>query len=236
MASTIQLSRTIAYASQCLYNRPLTFTNPTSNEPALSCADWTMQTILAPPFSWSWNRVGASPSAPLFTTAVGVSDYKVSVPTFGWIEKAVAYDPGSGFEAYELKNALNTGADTLPNQSTTIAAQYYDGSGDVIFRIFPAADKIYNVAVEYQKSAPLFTVVSQTWAPIPDYLSYLYDEGFFAKAAEYCNDPRAMSLFQMFFTNLAANAEGLNQTQRNLWLDSKMNTIRQTLATQQGRG
>ena len=235
MASTIQLNRTITYASQCLYNRPLTFTNPTNNEPALSCADWAMQTILAPPFAWSWNRVGASPSVPLFTTQVGVSDYKVSVPSFGWIEKGVAYDPDSGFQAFELVNALNVATDTLGNQPTRIAAQYYDGSGNITFRIFPAADKVYNVSVEYQKAAPLFTTLSQTWTPIPDYLSYLYDEGFFAKAAEYCNDPRAMSLFQMFFTNLAANSEGLNQSQKNLWLESKLSTVRQTLAIQQGR-
>ena len=235
MASTIQLQRTIDYASKCLYSRPLTFTNPTDNEPALSCADWVMQTILAPPFNWSWNRVGAAPSLPLFQTQIGVSDYKVSLATFGWVEKAVAYDPSSGFQALELQNLLNVGADTLPNQSNRIAAQYYDGSGNVTFRIFPAADKIYNIAVEYQNAAPLFTTLTQTWSPIPDYLSYIYEEGFLAKAAEYCNDPRSMGMFQMFFTNLAANSEGLSSTQKNLWLENKLSTIRQTMAVQQGR-
>lgn len=237
MPSTIQLQRTINLAQQYLYNRPLTFTSPTNNDPALSNADWVMQTILSPALGgWRWNRAGASPSLPTFATQVGVSDYKVNLPKFGWIEKAAAYDPNSGYLAMELKVAKLKATETLPNQTTEIAAQFDDDTGNITFRIFPAPDRVYNIVVDYQQSAPIFTTLTQLWTPIPDYLSYLYNEGFQAKGYEYCADTRFQGAMQLFLTDLSAEAEGLNQTQKNLWLDSKLNSLRQTQAVQQGRG
>jgi len=236
MASTIQLQRTINLAQQFQRLAPLTFAANTANDPAFSNADWVMQTILAPPMAWRWNRVGATPTIPTFKTIVGVSDYKVSLPDFGWIEKAVAYDPNNAFIAYELQVELIKGLDTNSNQPQRIAAQYDDGAGNITFRIFPAADAIYNVVVEYQKSAPQFTLLTQTWSPIPDYLSFLFNEGFQAKAFEYSNDPRFQSSLQLFLTDVAANNVGLDQTQKNIWLSDKINTMRQTAAVQAGRG
>lgn len=208
----------------------------TSSDPAFSNADWVMQTILAPPFAWSWNRAGASPSVPTFPTIIGNTDYKVNLPSFGWIEKAVAYDPSSGYYAFELQNELVMGAETLPNQMTRIAAQYRDTSDNITFRLTPAPDKIYNIVVEYQKSAPQFSALTQTWSPVPDYLSYIYNEGMLAKCAEYCGDPRSQGALQLFLTDLVGVSEGLNITQRNLWLDSKLASMRQTMQVQQGRG
>ena len=214
----------------------LTVNTTTSSDPAFSNADWVMQTILAPPFAWSWNRTGGYPTLPTFSTKVGVTDYKVNLPSFGWIEKAVAYDPSSGFYAFELQNEMIIGAETLPNQMTRISVQYRDTAGNITFRLSPAPDKIYDVVVESQNAAPQFTSLTQTWAPIPDYLSYIYDEGFFAKGCEYCGDPRAGEAMQTFLTDLVAQSEGLNSTQRNLWLTSKLNSMRQTMAVQQNRG
>ena len=208
----------------------------TSSDPAFSNADWVMQTILAPPFAWRWNRVGASPSVPTFTTIVGITDYQVSLANFGWIEKAVAYDPNAGYSAYELQNELVQGAETLPNQLARISAQYDNDAGQITFRLFPAPDQIYNVVVEYQKSAPLFTSLTQTWSPIPDYLSYVYNEGFIAKGYEYFGDPRYASAMQSFLTNLVGVSGGLNASQKNIWLEDKLRSVRQTMSVQQGRG
>jgi len=89
-SSTIQLQRTIQRSQQYARLEPLLFAANTYNDPAFSNADWVMQTILAPPFAWRWNRtVEGTPSVPAFTTVVGQSDYKVSLPNFGWLEKAV---------------------------------------------------------------------------------------------------------------------------------------------------
>lgn len=237
MASTIQLQRTINLAQQFLRLSPLTFAANTANDPAFSNADWVMQTILAPPFAWRWNRSqGGTPTVPLFTTISGITDYEVSLPTFGWIEKAVAYDPTSGYQAYELQVELIKGQETQPNQPARIAAQYDNGTGLITFRIFPAPDQAYGIVVEYQNSAQLFTALTQTWAPVPDYLSYLYNEGTQAKAYEYFSDPRFQTAMQLFMSDLAANAEGLTETQKNLWLSDRLNSVRQTMMVQSGRG
>ncbi len=237
MASTIQLQRTINLAQQYQRLAPLTFAANTANDPAFSNADWVMQTILSPSLGgWRWNRVGATPSAPTFTTVIGQPDYVVNLPSFGWIEKAVAYDPANGFAAFELQVELIKGAETLPNEPCRISAQYDDDEGNITFRIFPAPDEVYNIVVEYQKSAPQFTSLSQTWTPVPDYMSYIFNEGFIAKAFEYSNDPRFTTSMQIFMTDLASQAQGLTQTQKNIWLADRLNTMRQTAMVQSGRG
>ena len=166
---------------------------------------------------------------------IGQTDYPVSLPDFGWIEKAVAYDPSTAFSSFELQVGLIYGGEMLPNQPARIAAQYDNGDGQITFRIFPAPDKIYNIVVESQNAATLFTVTTQTWAPIPDYLSYIYNTGFDAMSYLYSNDPRFQGTMQLFYTQIAAVAEGLESTQRNIWLQDKINSVREMAAAQQGR-
>ncbi len=227
MASTIELQRTINLAQQFVRLAPLTFTENAANDPALSNADWVMQFMLAPPFAWRWNRSSASPQIPTFVTEVGVTDYQVSLPKFGWMEKAVCYDPSNGYSAQELQIGLIFAIETAPNQPTRISAQLDDDSGNITFRVFPAPDRVYNIVVDYQNAAQLFTSVTQLWTPIPDYLSYVYNQGFQAKAYEYLNDPRFQVTMELFLQNLAANAEGLDDSQKNIWLQDKLNTMRQ---------
>jgi hypothetical protein len=236
MASTIQLQRTINRSSQFIRLAPLTFASNTANDPAFSNADWVMQTILAPPFAWRWNRNStATPTAPTFTTTPGVSDYPVSLPNFGWIEKAVGYDVADGFRAFELQVGLVSGGESLQNEPARIAAQYDDDSGNIVFRLFPPPDDEYNIVVEWQKAAPLFTVATQTWAPIPDYMSYIYNMGFDALSFQYMNDPRFQGTMQLFYTELANVSEGLTESQKNIWLQDRVNSIREMNKVQQGR-
>jgi hypothetical protein len=214
----------------------LTVDVTTSNlDPGLSNADWVLQTILAPPFAWPWNRNTALPTQPTFTTKIGVTDYKVSLPTFGWIEKATGYDPDNGYKAFELLNELIVAGETLPNQPTRIAKLLEDNEGNITFRLFPPPDKIYNIVVEWQGAAQLFTSLTQTWYPIPDYLNYLVQEGFFSRAYEYFGDPRFQAAYQIFMTNLAAASEGLADTEKNIWLEPRLNIMRQTSAAQAGK-
>lgn len=235
MASTIQLERTILICQQFLRLAPLTFPTNPNNDPAFYCADWTMQMILSPPFAWRWNRTSATVALPTFVTVPGQTDYPVNLPTFGWIEKATAYDPNNANSAYELQVGLNTAIETLNNQPTRITAQLDNDEGSIVFRLFPAPDHVYNVVIESQNAAQIFNSLTQTWSPIPDYLSYLYVSGFQSKVYEYANDPRWIPSMQSFLQNLAAAAEGLTETQRNLWLADRMNSLRETLAVQNGK-
>ena len=235
MASTIQLQRTINLAQQFIRLSPLTFAANPANDPAFSNADWVKQVILAPPFSWRWNRTSGTVTHPTFVTVIGQSDYPVNIPTFGWIEKAVAYDPANGQQAFELQVGMVSGLETLSNQPARITAQYDDGSGNITFRVFPAPDSIYNVVVEYQNSATLFTAPTDTWEPIPDYLSYLVNTGFQARAYDYFSDPRYVPTMQLFLTQLAEASEGLSESAKNIWLTDKLNTMRQIAAVQSGK-
>ena len=236
-SSTIQLERTIQRSQQYARLEPLVFAANTFNDPAFSNADWVMQTILAPPFAWRWNRtVQGSPSAPAFTTTAGVSDYKISLPNFGWLEKASAYNPKGGYFAFELQVQLLLAEETLPNQMARIAAQGDDGEGNITFRLFPAPDDVYNVVLEFQNAAELFTATSDTWEPIPDYMSFVFNEGMDFRTFAYLSDPRAQFSGQLFYQSLAQMSEGLTESQRNLWLEDKLNTLRQTQFTQSGRG
>ena len=182
MASTIQLQRTVTYASQFVRNAPLAFLNM-SNDPAFSNADWVKQFILSAPMAWRWNRTSVSDvvTFPTFVTVPGTSDYSVSLPTFGWLEKATLYDTQNGFAVFELSTKLDSAIDNNPNQPTRISVQNDDGAGHITFRIFPAPDSVYNCCLEFQNAASQFTLLSQTWSPIPDYFSYLFNQGFIAK-------------------------------------------------------
>ena len=236
MASTIQLQRTINRSSQFIRLAPLTFASNTDNDPAFSNADWVMQTILAPPFAWRWNRNSdATPTDPTFATEAGVTDYKVSLPKFGWIEKAVGYEVADGNRAFELQVGLLSGGESLQNEPTRIAAQYDDGNGNITFRLFPAPDKAYNIVIEWQQAAPQFSSLTQTWAPIPDYLSFVYNTGFDAMSFQYMSDPRFQGTMQLFYTELSNVAEGLTESQKNIWLQDRLNSIRETGKAQQGR-
>jgi hypothetical protein len=236
-SATIQLSRTIARSSQYARLEPLTFASNIYNDPAFSNADWVKQTMLAPPFAWRWNRtIKGSPSSPAFATTQGISDYTVNLTNFGWLEKAVLYDPNSGYVATELQVELLKGEDTNPTIPQRIAAQLDDGNGNITFRIFPAPDEIYNVVLMYQNAATLFTSPTQTWTPIPDYMSYVYNDGFDFKTFTYLGDPRAQLSGQNFYQSLAAMSEGLNESQKNLWLSDRLNSIRQQNVLQTGRG
>lgn len=237
MASTIPLSRTLGVTQQFVRNAPLTFTTPTvNNDPGFSNADWVKQTMLSPPFGWRWNRTsGGAPSTPTFATVIGQTDYTVSLPNFGWLEKGTIYEPANGYLAHELSVGLLKAGESLSAQSTSIAAQYDDDEGNITFRLFPAPDQVYNVVIESQNAAQLFTSSAQMWTPIPDYLSYIYTQGMLARAYEYLNDPRWIGSMQLFYQQLSEVSEGLSESQKNLWLESRLNSIRQEQGVSSGK-
>lgn len=223
MASTIQLQRSINLAQQFVRNAPLTFTSPTNNDPAFSNADWVRQFILSAPFAWRWNRTETQ-----ITCSPGTTDYKTALPTFGWIEKAVLVDTTSGNQTTELEIELDLAQETVVNLPTKISPQLDDGAGNITFRVFPAPDKPYTINIISQNAAPIFTAATQTWAPIPDYLSYLINTGMEAKTYEYIGDPRFGPTMQLFLQQVIAANGGLSETQVNIFLMDRLNTQRET--------
>jgi hypothetical protein len=201
-----------------------------ANDPALSNADWVRQFILSPPFAWRWNRV----EVPAIQTRIGQTDYQVSLPSFGWIEKAVLFYPDNGNVAQELGVENNLAPETVSNLPLKIAAQLDDDAGNITFRLSPAPDAEYNLSIITQKAAPTFTALTDTWG-LPDYMSNVFNEGFLFKTLEYINDPRAQEAYQVFMQSLVGVNQGLSDAQKNIFLVDRLNTQRQSQNVASGR-
>ena len=225
MAVTNTLLRSVTVAQLFVRNMPLAGAGGVATEPAFSIGDWVRQFILAPPFAWRWNRV--TTTIPI--TAAGGQDYTKVLTDFGWLEKASWTD---GTVSQELQIALDLSEDTQKNPPVQIAARLDNNSGTITFRVLPPPDKSYTVTITYQKAAPIFTSINDTWSPIPDYLSYLCNQGFAAKAYEYFGDERFLSAMQIFVKQVVAANSGLDESQKNIFLGERITTGRQSLAEQ----
>jgi hypothetical protein len=188
-----------------------------SNEPALSMGDWVRQAMLAPPYAWRWNRITPYPTLSISTA--GGQDYSTSITNFGWLEKAVISTTGVVKELF-IRDSL--AIDTTTSEPTAIAVQTDDNAGNIGFRIFPTPDQAYTVTLIAQSQAPLFTATTGTWTPIPDFLSYIYNTGFMAKAYEQKGDERFAYIMNNFFQMLNSHHAGQGETQQNLHLRNRM--------------
>jgi hypothetical protein len=79
MAATIRLSDTIEFCKP--YVNWANLTIGVANEPAVTAANLTIQTIIGPPFVWPWNRNTTS-----FLTTPGIQDYNAAISDFGFLE------------------------------------------------------------------------------------------------------------------------------------------------------
>lgn len=227
---TNTLQRTVNVAQNFVRNAPLTFSG--TNDPAFLMADWVRQFMLGPPFAWRWNRSIVSQ-----TLVVGQQDYTIALPRFGWLEKGVVSNTAvTPNVTSELDVVLNVSEETVPNLPTFLAARLDDGNGNISFRYSPPPDKIYSSTLTYQNSAPVFTTMQDTWAPIPDYLSYLYTQGLLAKSYEYLGDPRFSIAMPLFLRQVIAANSGLDETQINIFLAERIDTNRETQDSKAAQG
>lgn len=229
MANTIQTSINAVQGA-------LGFWNPTvgtNNEPAITAANMTQQVMLSPPFRWPWNRNSLT-----FNTVAGTQDYLANVADFGFIETASFQYPSSGkILPLNVKNTTPIGESIDQQQPVTLGVQLNTVGTSVKFRFLGVPDKIYTVVVWYQKFQALMSSLSATWTP-PDYLSYVYNRGFLAFLYESRGDLRAQQEKVSFAAALLANAEGLTDTEINIFLAQFLANPRAmeslNLKTQQG--
>lgn len=225
--STITLQRTTNVAQNFVRNAPLTFAG--TNDPAFTIADWVRQFILSPPFAWRWNRATAT-----FVTIAGQQDYQQPLKQFGWLEKASVTDNTvNPATLHELEVVLNLGEEVVQNLPTRIAARLDDGNGNITLRLLPPPDRVYTVTLTYQLAAPLFGSMGDTWAPIPDYFSNLYNSGFMAKSYEYINDGRFAPMLTTFLRQVIAANGALTDSQVNIFLADQVNSMTTQQSAQQ---
>lgn len=228
MPSTYTVQNTVNFSAIMTRLVPLINVGGYSNEPALSIANQILQEILAPPFAWPWNRQTLDTTS----TVAGTQDYPVTVANFGWLETATLKDSGGKITVLEIATGLTE--ETTQARPVRIATQADPGAGTVTFRLFPAPDAAYTINLTYQAAPPLVIALTQTWAPVPDRLRYLYDQGFLARVYEMLDDGRFPISLQQFQALLVAAANGLSATQRNPFDWAKVREEREAMSIGEG--
>lgn len=149
--------------------------------------------------------------------------------TFNWMETVSVQDNynGSSPKWIEIETKINLGLDSSEARPKFVSAQYDDGLGNITFRLMPVPDTVYPVAITLQEKPLLFTSTSQTWAPIPDEYSHIYNWGFLALMWLYADDPRFAFANQKFVGHLLAASEGLTETEINIFLNNWQNVTGQ---------
>jgi hypothetical protein len=177
----------------------------------------------------SGSQFTANVSLPNGTDTVGTwtnittQDYTVAVPSFSHIEHASVLDltsTGTPLKWWELTIKNQLALETSANRPEFLSPHTEDGQGNTTFRLSSAPDKPYPVSVHVQLAAPTITSINQTWAPLPDFMQYVYDWGFLALMWHFADDPRAAYANNQFKAALLARAEGLTEEQKNIFLNN----------------
>jgi len=242
-STSITIQNTLDWLTAFILQRPTIGigNSPGGLEPALTTANMVMQMILQPPFVWSWNRTVLTTA---FTTSAGVSDYSVSLPTYGFLENATLVNanatgqtpPNTPLEIFSI--LAKEGKQNKPNK---IAVILDDDNGNITFRVFPVPDAIYTVDLDFQRAPVLATALgATTWAPIPDRLAFLYERAMMAQLMLMYNSQLYMQNIELFFRQLVSAAEGLTETQKAIFLEDSLRIARTRAASaldvQQGKG
>lgn len=138
---------------------------------------------------------GLTITATLTGTASGTSG-AAGINDFGWLAAGTLVSLNTNTAILPTRT-LNAVRDLQPfstaSTPTEVAVITDLGTGvlKIRFRPVPGAGQIFGCNLVYQKKAPLKTLLSQTWTPVPDEVSYVVRQGFLAAAYRYANSPRA---------------------------------------------
>lgn len=214
MIVTRNLMASALFSMPFLNYQPVNISN---QEPAVTAGNLTKQTMLGPPFKWMWNRgtfhVDMDPDADVWG-----QDYMMQLPDFQFIEKLWLTDTATG-KTYEIANIVQSlVGETIIKRPSSAAMNLMDGEGYVTLRLNTQPDVPYMIDGYYQRAPVLMTSLANTWAPIPDFLSYVYDWGFLGFVSLLTKDARAGVFLAKFASHLLGAQDGLSATQRNIFL------------------
>jgi hypothetical protein len=153
---------------------------------------------------------------------------------FGWMETISIQDTTlSPAKWFETQSKLCLATDSAQGRPRFISAQGDDGLGNITFRLMPIPDQAYPVAITVQQKPPLFSSTNQTWAPVPDEHSRIYNWGFLAMMWLFSDDPRFQLANAKFVSSLLGASEGLSETERNIFLHNWQQITGTPIAEQQ---
>ena len=226
------------FCKKFTFNRQLSLGD--FKEPLITSANIIKQTILGPPFRWRWNRqvVTFNTIAPN-PSGIGVQDY-AQASNLGWIENASVQDTSvTPSKWYQMGTKIDLALDTSQSMPMNISGEYDDLNGNITFRLMPVPDRVYPISVTIQNKAALFTSLNQTWSPIPDEYSYIYQVGLLSYMYEFADDARWVGARQRFVAALLGANQGLTDTERNIFLNNWQfvtgNPISNQIQLQQGQ-
>jgi hypothetical protein len=134
---------------------------------------------------------------------------------------------GQPLPTKELSISNTLAQESVLGQPGFISVIADDNNGNITFRLMMAPDQAYTLYIIYQKAAPTFGAVTDTWDPLPDYMEYIFNKGFLAKAYEYKGDERFAFVWQEFLKMAVASNDGLSETEKNIFLEPKIITARE---------
>lgn len=235
MSNTLQTS---ANWAACFVGQ-ITLTGGTGNEPALSCANMIIDTLLGPPFKWAFNR-----NTQTITLSQGTQDYSETFSDFGFLERAtVIPTTGSGLKQSEIKDVYNNECGPIETNQARPNALYVQLNNPATpsqsFRFVAAPDQAYTATLFYQKLPVHMTGTSSGWSGIPDVYENVYNTLFLAEMFELAGSEQKAAYYrQRGVMSLLALAEGLTDTDKNLFLEQYLGRDAQMLTrqlrTQQG--
>lgn len=172
--------------------------------------------------TWNHTLNGNTTDGGVTWTNMGVVTPEASgAYTFAWIENSSVQDSIQGVAKWkEMTSKLVLGLESNQSRPDFISAQIDDGKGNITFRLLATPDLAYPVAITIQQKPPLFTSVNQTWGPIPDEYSHIYNWGFLSLMWLFADDPRFQTANLKFVTALLSTHGGLTATQVNIFLQN----------------
>lgn len=172
--------------------------------------------------TWNHTLNGPTTDGTVHWTNLGLVSTEASGSyTFAWIENSSVQDTLQGVPYWkEMTSKIVLGLESAQSRPNFISAQIDDGLGNITFRLLPTPDTVYPVVITIQEKPPIFKSVQQTWDPIPDEYSHIYNWGFLAMMWMFADDPRYASANDKFITSLLATHDGLTQTQLNIMLQN----------------
>jgi hypothetical protein len=208
----------------------------TSDMPILGIGNIVRNTMLAAPFTWRFNRNSTNLTGPVVKDQ---QDYGQKITDFGFIEIATANDGTRTFQLPDVKNNQPLAASVTDARPQVISVFTDDGAGNLIFRLSGVPDAPYTVNLVYQKAPVQFASITDSWGPIPDSFSDVYNNMCLGYYMDSCQDPRAQQYLARGMAGLLARAQGLTHTDKMIFAASYMQfnaaQLLEILKTQQGQ-
>lgn len=174
--------------------------------------------------SWNSTPMGTTTDGSVTWTNQGLIPVDIPISqtySFNWMETQSVQDINQPTPKWiEIGSKISLGLDSAQARPKWISAQVDDGQGNITFRLMPVPDVSYPVVITIQQKPLLFTSTTQTWAPIPDEYSHIYNWGFLAMMWMYADDSRFAFANQKFVAHLLAASEGLSETEINIFLNN----------------